>query len=32
VAAISGIFIILIGILVLTNAFARLAGMFTFFI
>jgi cytochrome c-type biogenesis protein len=32
VAAVSGIFIIAIGVLVLTNAFARLAGMFTFFI
>jgi cytochrome c-type biogenesis protein len=32
VAAVSGIFIIAIGVLVLTNAFARLAGLFTFFI
>ena len=29
---ISGVFIMGIGVLILTNAFARMAGLFTFFI
>jgi cytochrome c-type biogenesis protein len=32
VQVISGLFIMAIGVLILTNAFARMAGLFTFFI
>ena len=32
VQLVSGLFIMAMGLLILTNAFARLAGLFTFFI